>query len=155
MPLEIGLSWHPMFNVPYIPASSIKGAVRAYAEVHNVRPCGESVDKIFGTVGEASIVVVSDAYPVKCNGRLLDLDIVNPHYREVEGVVGEADVSPTPIVYPAIARGVTFGMLLAFRRHVDTRCLLDIWNLLKGAFEEGLGARTRLGYGTLSLTRPR
>ncbi len=29
MPLEIGLAWHPLFNAPYIPATTLKGALRA------------------------------------------------------------------------------------------------------------------------------
>jgi CRISPR-associated protein Cmr6 len=29
MPLEIGLAWHPLSNAPYIPATTLKGALRA------------------------------------------------------------------------------------------------------------------------------
>jgi len=119
--------------VPYIPASSIKGAARAYAEAYNTMPCSKSPGELFGTVGETGLVMVTDAYPVKCSDKLLDLDIVTPHYKEVEGRVREVDVNPVPIVYPAVTKGVTFGFILAFRKQANAKCLSDVWGLLKGA----------------------
>jgi len=148
MPLEIAISWHPILNVPYIPASSIKGAVRAYAEINNVRICGMGVDELFGHVGEVCAVAVTDAYPVGCVDEFVEADIVNPHYREAEGKVREIDVKPTPLVYPVVARDVVFRFFTAFRR-VDAKCFTEILNIIKNALEEGLGARTRLGYGVL------
>ena len=150
MPLEIAISWHPIFNVPYIPASSIKGAVRAYVEINNIKVCGRGLDELFGHVGEAGDVVFTDAYPVSCNDKFIEADIVNPHYREAEGEVREVDVSPTPLVYPTVARGVVFKFFIAFR-NLNIRCSSEILNIVEAALKEGLGARTKLGYGVIRL----
>lgn len=148
-PLEIGISWHPILNVPYIPASSLKGAVRAYAEASNIRPCGKAPEELFGTAGGAGLIEITDAYPVKCVDKLIEPDIINPHYREVEGQIGEADVSPTPLLFPTAARGVVFRFFVAPRAEADGKCLTEILDLVRGALAEGIGAKTRLGYGAL------
>ena len=46
LPLESGLAWHPVLNVPFIPASSVKGVLRSYAESRGfVELCGFGVDE--------------------------------------------------------------------------------------------------------------
>ncbi len=49
MPLEIGLAWHPLFNAPYIPATTLKGAFRAGARRG---ACGLPPADLFGYVGQ-------------------------------------------------------------------------------------------------------
>jgi CRISPR-associated protein Cmr6 len=49
MSLEIGLAWHPLFNAPYIPATTLKGAIRAGARRG---ACGFSPADLFGYVGQ-------------------------------------------------------------------------------------------------------
>ncbi|MEM4424124.1 type III-B CRISPR module RAMP protein Cmr6 [Pyrobaculum sp.] len=151
IPLEIGISWHPLLNLPYIPATSLKGAARAYAEVNNIRPCGKAPEELFGKAGGAGLVELTDAYPVKCRDKLIEPDIINPHYREVEGAIGEADASPTPLLFPAVARGVVFRFFVAPRAEADGKCLTDVLDVIRGALAEGIGAKTRLGYGVLKL----
>ncbi|AFA39115.1 CRISPR type III-B/RAMP module RAMP protein Cmr6 [Pyrobaculum oguniense TE7] len=147
----MGISWHPVLNLPYIPASSLKGAARAYAEVNNIRPCGKAPEEVFGSPTGAGLVELTDAYPVKCGDKLIEPDIINPHYREAEGAIGEADASPTPLLFPAVARGVVFRFFIAPRAEADGKCLTDVLDVIRGALTEGIGAKTRLGYGVLKL----
>lgn len=147
--LVIGISWHPVINLPYIPATSLKGAARAYAEVNNFVPCGKAPEELFGKAGGAGLVELTDAYPVRCGDKLIELDIVNPHYRETERAIGETDASPTPQLFPAVARGVVFRFFIAPRAEADGKCLTDVLDVIRGALAEGIGAKTRLGYGVL------
>ena len=64
-------------------------------------------------------LVYEDAYPVKRMDKLIEPDIVNPHYREAEGQIGEADVSPTPLLFPTPTRGVVFRFFTAPRAEAD------------------------------------
>jgi len=61
LPLEIGLAWHPILNVPYIPASSIRGAARAAAVSP---PCGIEPEDLFGTTEEGDLIF-TDVYPAR------------------------------------------------------------------------------------------
>ncbi|RLE85218.1 MAG: type III-B CRISPR module RAMP protein Cmr6 [Thermoprotei archaeon] len=163
MPLEIGVAWHPYFNVPYIPATALKGALRAYFRSCSVEVCGLGEEELFGTWkrrgeegGEREGVLrFFDALPVSCEKGLVEPDIVNPHYPEVEGVIDEASVRPRPLVYPAVPRGVTFSAIIAAdlsevkcdQGRFVARLLKEVQEALAG----GLGARTSLGYGILEV----
>lgn len=120
IPFEVGLFWDPVFNVPFIPGTSIKGAVRgAFEELlardlmsSNIpegeiqRRVEEEVKRVFGAGGvSAGLVGFTDAYPVSAEERLLEPDVVTPHY---PGKRNELEAEPTPNVFVTIARGVTF-----------------------------------------------
>ena len=128
LPFEVGLCFDPLLNLPFIPASSIKGAIRdayirlvakdlqkkgkredeAYKEAEN------EADYLFGSAGSegahVSLVGFTDAYPVGAGdgGYLLHPDVLTPHYPRVRT---ELDVQPTPIVHMVIAPGTTFKFL--------------------------------------------
>jgi CRISPR-associated protein Cmr6 len=120
IPFEVGLFWDPVFNVPFIPGTSIKGAVRsAFREllardlmssnipVNEIRErVEEEAERVFGAGGvSAGLVGFTDAYPVSAEERLLEPDVVTPHY---PGKRNELEAEPTPNVFVTIARGVTF-----------------------------------------------
>jgi CRISPR-associated protein Cmr6 len=167
-PLEPGISWDPYWNLPYIPSSSLKGAIRAIAE--NTRsPC----TKAFGDTEESSTIVVLDSYPTYCPGgkSLLTLDIINPHYREVEGEISEVESSPTPLTMLTVSTGVAFRVIvLVARNRLTTRCSKasgnhvyvgknceeacttnDLRNIVMQTLREGIGAKTALGYGAFRI----
>lgn len=142
LPIEIGISWHPILDVPYIPGSSIKGAVRAYAEIRNL-DCAE----IFGTEETSGEVVFLDAFPTDAtieNGKpkVIDPDILSPHYRA--DIMAEDRVSPTPLVYPVVAPNVEFTFLILVRSLNYQKCVGDS---VVGALTHGLGAKVSIGYG--------
>jgi CRISPR-associated protein Cmr6 len=156
MPLEIAIAWDPVLNLPYTPSSSLKGAVRAWLEVNNVRRInGVDIDDIFGRAGEKeahiSLAIFTDAYPVSCVNKLIEPDVISPHYKGED--IAEVDVNPVPLVFPTIAPGTTMRFLLALRYRLEGSQLLDpqkavsIAQHVVKALESGVGAKTSVGYG--------
>jgi CRISPR-associated protein Cmr6 len=146
-PLELGISWDPYWNLPYIPATSLKGAIRSSASRTNCL-------KDLGTLEEASSVVVLDAYPILCpHGRsLVTVDIINPHYREVEREVSEVESSPTPLAMLTVASGSAFRIaILATKRKRPACAEEELSRLVSEALRRGIGAKTSLGYGMFNV----
>ncbi|MEM4912492.1 MAG: RAMP superfamily CRISPR-associated protein, partial [Metallosphaera sp.] len=74
---DSGISFDPYMNLPYIPASEIKGIVRSYIE----DKLGEQEAKeIFGDEEREGNVNFTDAYPVKAENFLFVPDVITPHY---------------------------------------------------------------------------
>ncbi|HDI10349.1 MAG TPA: type III-B CRISPR module RAMP protein Cmr6 [Euryarchaeota archaeon] len=126
---DIGLSWDPIFDVPYIPGSSLKGVVRstAYEFLRRIyrnkveEEIEAKLENVFGKSGEdgmMSCLVFNDAYPM-IDGEvpmreILVEDIINPHYNaEVSGIKTELDVQPTPILHLVIRKGVKFSTIIS------------------------------------------
>jgi len=154
MPLEVGIAWHPYLNLPYVPSSTIKGALRAYLERQKEMICNVFLSGLIGTEDEVSGIFVTDALPVKCSERLIEPDVLTPHYSEVGGLIDEARAKPTPLVFPTIAPGVRLKFVLALRelKAVDARCLVEqLPGVISRAFEFGVGAKTSVGYGAVSI----
>ena len=138
---EVGISWDPILDLPYIPASSLKGALRSYMldlckKVDNRRECVEDVISLFGVPirddeiaklvfpdsksaevsdeGSEGLAVFSDAYPISFKEKLLTADIINPHYYKGGKVVeNEFKVEPVPITFLTVSPGVTFRLIIA------------------------------------------
>jgi len=171
MSLEIGISWHPIFNIPYIPATSIKGLMRSYLELKReelkeknieLTICGKDIDEIFGKGGKEGmegLVIFHDALPIEPgpNECLIEPEIVNPHYSESKNALREIDVRPTPIVYPAIATGTKFKLITVFRDKIFAQksCFEEFSNHFNEALQEGIGAKVRLGYGIVKIVKIR
>jgi CRISPR-associated protein Cmr6 len=114
IPFEVGLYTHPYFNVPYIPASSIKGAIRnAYYyylvnhENENRDKADDECNRLFGDSNFAGLVGFTDAFPIQEgeNGYILYPDIINPHYKDAKN---EMEVEPKPIIFLTVAPDTTF-----------------------------------------------
>ncbi|MCC6020257.1 MAG: type III-B CRISPR module RAMP protein Cmr6 [Thermoproteaceae archaeon] len=144
MPLEIGLAWHPIFNAPYIPATALKGALKAGTRRG---ACGLPPAELFGHAGREGALVITDALPT--SSVAVEPDVITPHYREPD-VVREDAAKPTPIVFPVIRPGATFDFFVA-SRSLEVRCAEEVYGLIKEALAEGLGAKTRVGYGVVRL----
>ena len=154
-PLEIAIAWDPYLNLPYIPASSLKGAVASLAWA-----TGSKLYDLLSKRDEASPIVFLDAYPVDVYGEggLLAVDIVNPHYREVEGSISEPESRPTPLRFLVVPKGVAFRVAsgiarrwLAFRGQLDVK---ELESLIVQALSRGIGAKTSLGYGRFKSSGP-
>ncbi|MCC6004283.1 MAG: type III-B CRISPR module RAMP protein Cmr6 [Thermofilum sp.] len=128
IPFEVGLFWDPVYNVPYIPGTSIKGAIRwAFKELLARRlqasqsaeeEAREKVEaeseRIFGSGGEeghAGLVGFTDAFPIKTSENLLEPDVVTPHY---QGKPNEWEIQPVPNVFVTVAKGVTFRFYIFY-----------------------------------------
>jgi CRISPR-associated protein Cmr6 len=169
---EVGLMFDPIFNVPYIPGSTIKGAVNAaLCELMSKEKSKEEAKKlceeIFGDKESASLVGFTDAYPIKVkeseSNYLLYPDVMTPHYSEE--TKDELDIKPNPIVYVTIAPGTEFKFYMFFKRsRTGKRITREIKNkiaenpqsaeellgivdkALLYALIKGIGAKTALGY---------
>jgi CRISPR-associated protein Cmr6 len=176
IPFEVGLYMHPYFNVPYIPASSIKGAIRsAYHNLFEkkVANAEEKCKEIFGDEHFAGLIGFTDALPIELgeNGYVLYPDIINPHYRDAEN---EMSVSPSPIIYLTVAPGTVFKFLIYItkerrnrERKREIRFGGDIAEKPKPEMESlryidlailygltlGIGAKTSLGYSSFEVIK--
>jgi len=153
---DVGLSFDPLLNVPYIPGSSIKGAVKAASILKKVIPDNELLEELFGndSVGRLDF---SDAYPVEggVKGYILIPDVLTPHYsKRGEDILGEDQVMPTPISFLSIAPATRFRFLIADRaQKADQSFLETLPKAVAVAFSLGIGAKTALGYGTFELVK--
>ena len=162
--LETGFVWHKILGVPYLPGSSVKGMIRAWA-VQWDDETKEEVNRLFGDskdIGAGSLIVF-DAIPLEKPG--LEVDIMNPHYGDyyskkkmkvtLAGRVQEIDtppadyLSPNPIFFLTVASGISFKFALAVRRGKGTNDdLIKGFELLEEALENiGAGSKTAVGYG--------
>ncbi|MFN3533509.1 MAG: type III-B CRISPR module RAMP protein Cmr6 [Candidatus Brocadia sp.] len=150
--LETGLTLHPLYGFPYLPASGLKGLTRAYAEKIDEASDKELLE-VFGSEDKdrvsdsnrAGRVVFMDGIPAEFPE--IEVDIMNPHYSDYyQGNKPPADyLSPTPITFFAIAPGKSF-MFSLFSR--DEPLLKKSVKWLKGGLIElGAGGKTNVGYG--------
>lgn len=151
MPLEIGLSWDPYLNLPYIPSTTLKGVVRSYFEANNIRIGEYDSNKLFGSNLSEGLVIFYDSYPISCNDELIHPEVLTPHYREVEGKISEVEVAPTPIVYPTVAPGTIFYIPIAIK--IESKNIPLLVDAIARALEKGIGAKTAIGYGYMRVTR--
>ncbi|MEM3404142.1 MAG: type III-B CRISPR module RAMP protein Cmr6 [Nitrososphaeria archaeon] len=153
---EVGLSFDPLLNVPYIPGSSIKGAVKAASRLGKVIPDDKMLRELFGN-GLVGRLDFSDAYPVEggVKGYILIPDVLTPHYSKGgEDVLEEDKIMPTPIPFLSIAPTTRFRFLIADRaQKLDQPFLETLLKAVAVAFSLGVGAKTALGYGAFELVK--
>lgn len=152
-PTETGFVWHRTLGVPYLPASSLKGMLRAWLK--HWENNGESerrVRELFGDTetGQGRLIIF-DALPV--SSPILDIDIMNPHYAPYydnpeKNPPGDY-YSPNPVYFLTVAPEQEFEFVVApnygFGSEAD---LKEGVMLLKRALSTiGCGAKTAVGYG--------
>lgn len=143
-PVENGFVWHPTLGTPYLPGSSVKGMVRAWAESGSQ---SDAVRYLMGGQDEVGAIRFLDAVPV--GSVQLEADVMTPHFSGWEPDDPPGDWrSPTPIPFLATAADTDFLFGLIPRRSpgdidVDLACK---W-LHDALVWEGAGAKTAVGYG--------
>jgi len=147
-PVENGFAWHHTLGVPYLPGSSVKGMVRAWARLWK-KVNDDEINRIFGpkSAGSVGSVVFLDALPIRPVE--LKAEIMTPHYGPYyQGEEPPADWhSPVPIPFLAVAEGQEFLFGVVPRKNASEDCEKAIgW--MKEALEViGAGAKTAVGYG--------
>lgn len=173
--LETDITLHPLYGIPFIPGSALKGLTRAYVsgeykeysvpedQPEEQRKASEKIDddhseikRIFGSQDEAGSVLFFDAMPL--NGKVeFVVDIMNPHYPEYYNSLKSSkttpptnDQQPNPITFLTVAN-TTFTFALAPRNPNDDQHKADV-ELVKGWLQEalqkyGVGGKTSAGYG--------
>ena len=147
-PIENGFAWHPTLGTPYLPGSSVKGMVRAWAEAEAEPGRDESArERSFGSAGNAGSVCFLDALPVA--PVRLDTDVMTPHYAGWSANEPPGDwMSPTPIPFLAVAAGTSFLFAFVPGRVVPAEDLNAVGDWLGAALAwAGGGAKTAVGYG--------
>lgn len=166
-PVENGFAWHHTLGTPYLPGSSVKGMVRAWAEawesarIEDVRrifgPTADDIKKHKDVQANVGSVIFLDALPT--SPVQLKADVMTPHYsdyyagkKDKQGkLVPPADWhSPIPIPFLVVAAGQSFAFGVLPCRN-DEVCRQDC-ETVKGWLEGalcwiGAGAKTAVGYG--------
>ncbi len=174
---EVSLSFNPIFNVPFIPGSEIKGAIRygwktVASEDLDLRQVASDLEHIiFGPEPRRKREYVPgalffDFYPIRVEnrwGRLLVPDVITPHYSDDK--LDETEVNPNPVVHVSIADGAVFRGFIAITpflalevermevmRNYAVKGILNkiASGLIKSLIlvgKLGLGARTSVDYG--------
>lgn len=150
-PTENGFFFRQPYGFPTIPATSIKGVGRYYAE-HLIRIEKSELDHIFGSQESTGSIVFFDAIPESFRFKQ---EIQNPHYGDYyssKGKTPPADyLDPVPISFLAVERGAKFFISLASK---DSTLADKAWEIIKSALSLiGVGAKTRVGYGILEVSK--
>lgn len=163
---ETDLLVHPIYGLPYVPGSALKGLTRAYMQFEGGGDDGDAISnnsttgepsslmtRIFGTQQESGAVIFFDAIPANTEPLQLDVDVMNPHYpdyyRDSTGKHPPSDdQKPIPVHFLTVGRA-TFHFAVAPGDRSTTQDdahLAATW--LKQALRDyGVGAKTNAGYG--------
>ena len=177
-PVENGFTFHPTLGLPFLPASGVKGLLRAWVQVWMTHDSVEQRDALvrewFGHSGDgrddkasAGSLLFFDALP--CGAVSMGCDVMTPHmgkwYESGDairadnfGQTAPADWhSPVPVPFLVIRKGVKFQWAIAPRRSGDPATAVQRQQAVKRALQElksalewvGAGAKTAVGYGRL------
>ncbi len=152
--LEADIVLHPIYGIPMIPASALKGVTRVYAETVDNAP--ESVTRrLFGDANEETgeieqgDLIFLDAVPVALP--VIERDVLNPHwgayYRGAENAPSADLLSPKPVFLMSVGKTsrFAFGVASASRDAAAVEQGVD-W-LQRSLAEVGVGAKSASGYG--------
>lgn len=145
--LETSLTLHKIFGIPYIPATALKGVVRAVkfwelAKAKNV-VSNESTLKVFqekfygeldtsdedtfkaqllfGAKDFKGLLLFLDAFPEINNEKLFEVDIMNVHYPDYytknKNIPPGDWQQPTPIFFLTVKEGVKFHIAVLFDQY--------------------------------------
>ena len=140
-PLEVGFTFHPLYGLPIIPGSGLKGLAHAYARVV-ARASEADLARVFGTQAQQGKAIFFDAIPAV--PPTLELDVMNPHYPDYyQGDEPPADwQSPQPVFFLTLGANSKF----LFAVGGEEKAQASQW-LLEALQQMGAGAKTSAGYG--------
>jgi len=167
-PNEVSMVFDHNMGIPYIPASGIKGIARfahtftlideACERKPEVEETGRFDDEeewtlvplMFGTQKNRGRVIFMDAYPK--NVPSLHIDIMNPHYGPYysDGLPPADHHNPTPIKFLTIAPETIFIFRAVVKKENDLALKVED-ALISALTEEGVGAKTAIGYGRFDI----
>ncbi len=154
-PLENGFAWHPTLGTPYLPGSSLKGLVRAWARDGAApAPSAKEISRCLGGPGQTGSICFLDAIPV--SPVPVEADVMTPHYGGWDPDDPPGDWrSPTPIHFltTAVGTGFLFGLVPCRPTSEDDVQVAFAW-MCEALEWLGGGAKTATGYGRFELDRP-
>lgn len=151
-PVENGFAWHPTLATPYLPGSSIKGMVRAWAkQLADPAPDQAVLTRLLGEPGQSGGVCFLDAVPMAAVK--LEADVLTPHTAAWSASSPPGDWrSPVPVPFLVAKEGLALLFtVVPCRPWADGDLeLLQTW-LIDALTWAGAGAKTAVGYGRFRL----
>ena len=147
-PVENGFAWHPTMGTPFLPGSSVKGMIRAWAEAEQVPP--SAYEGLLGSAGSVGRVIFLDAIPTEPVS--LEADVMTPHFGGWDESNPPGDWrSPKPIPFLVAAVGTPFLFCLVPTPTTkdDELAVASRW-LHDALAWAGAGAKTAVGYGRMT-----
>lgn len=146
-----GITVHPVYGFPILPASALKGICRAYAERVLDQPA-DRVDRLLGCLrddaGSRGDLVFLDAVPAGVPR--VERDVINPVFAAyyLAAHTPPADyLSPRPIFFLAVGAESLYSFAVGSLSG-DPEAARQGREWLSGALQEiGVGAKTAAGYG--------
>jgi len=132
--------FHPVFGIPYIPASSLKGAARAWAAKNHEPDLNNLLGFLDGKNAAASKVEILDAFPTQ---PCLSVDVATPQW-QWQGNKVRYKPEPHPLL------GMEQPTLLIGLRPTERGGREDVVKVkewLENALKVGIGSRVSCGYG--------
>ena len=131
---------HPVFGIPYIPASTLKGAARAWANQSDNARVKDLLGMLDQKVAQAAKVEFLDAFPTK---PCLSVDVATPQWHwQNNNVV----YKPEPHALISMEQPqLLIGLRPTARGIADDVKVVKVW--LENALHTGIGSRVSSGYG--------
>lgn len=159
-PTEAGFIWHWTLGVPYLPGTSLKGALRAWL-THWKKGEADQINELFGEADSSGQgrLIIFDALPITSSELKLELDVMNPHYAPYYDKMDDPNVlqisppadyyAPIPVFFLTVAPGQPFEFIVAPTPGLGTPENVEAGvALLEEALTTiGVGAKTAVGYG--------
>lgn len=156
--LETGCSLSRNYGMPYIPGSSVKGVVRAWANQH-LAGHSDELEQLFGTADSeqpyrvSGLVTFHDAWwipdPVKKEHKPFVLDVVTTHHQAYyNGTQAEPSDKDSPIPNHLLAVQGSFLFVLEGEPAAIELCQTIVEKALA---DNGIGAKTAAGYGYMKV----
>jgi CRISPR-associated protein Cmr6 len=157
-PLEVGLSIHHTYGVPYLPGSALKGLLSRAADHYGLSAKHKEI--LFGSMKNAAHLVYWDGWLEPSSTQPFQHDVITVHHPEYYSSKGK-DIYPTdfddpnPVSFLSVKPGSRFCIVLSSESEGALEWLNLAGEILKYALEKmGLGAKTNSGYGYFSVTLP-
>lgn len=162
-PLENGFRWHHGLSVPYLPASSIKGMLRAWLTCWDTDIfTREEIILLLGNERASDEVrigdlILFDALPIDCP--ILTLDVMTPHagdwYQKGSTKPNSPETvpadwqSPVPLTFLAVKQAKFVFSMAARSQQAQALLSKAIVALDEALSTLGIGAKTAAGYGVM------
>lgn len=132
---------HPVYGIPYVPSSSIKGALKAWARKTGQQDIDRLLGYLKGNEARLSAVEILDAFPMQ---PCLKVDVATPQWKwEGEDV----KYSPAPHQLLSLENlKLQIGLCQTSRGSLDDVRRVMEW-LEDALLTDGLGSRVSAGYG--------
>ena len=152
---EVSMKKHHLFNVPYIPASAIKGVFRHYCyERCSSDDTKKRYKQWFGTEDKQGSLIFLDAYPEDYK---INKDVMTPHYQKYYSDENGSkkptdDNNPIPVKFDVIYN-TKFLFVICIKENDIEQMEKDQVEkeFIKCLQEKSFGAKSSIGYGYLEV----